>query len=362
MGMIVDVKGQRVKLIDVNELAVFHNKTTKVSTWFLDTFFPNRRVFEGTEIPLGELDTSTPIAPLVAPSVQGRVLMDQAKYSVTHVQPAYLKPSAYITPKNVTDLAILTNMRQAGFIGQGNDMSLTEKLRMAQVGIFARNRDSITNFNILMAIEVALKGKVVLKSPDFPEVTVDYGRHAEMAFTPTIKWDETDATPVTDFRAMNARLIEHGGTDGSVVLTTSKVFGAFAKSDEYKEEFIKPQGANAVNPLMVGSLGGGIQEAKYRGELDGVQWWTLDATYRDENGAIKRYIGEKAFYLISDLDGFLCNCEIQHLDAMNTLVDVYDYIVPNADPSGIKLISESSPLAVPSNVNGAVGGEAFLTA
>lgn len=359
MSITVDVKGQRVKLIDVNELAVFHNKTTKVSTWFLDTFFPNRRVFEGTEIPLGELDTSTPIAPLVAPSVQGRVLLDQAKYNVTHVTPAYLKPSAFITPKNVTDLAIINNMRQAGFIGQTNDMSLTEKMRMAQVGIFARNRDSITNFNILMAIEVLLKGKVVLKSADFPETTVDFGRNAEMVFTPTTKWDAVGATPITDIRTMNARLSEHGGTDGSIILTTSKVFGSMVNSDEYKNEIVKSQGANAANPLSVGSVGG-MQEAKYRGDLDGIQVWTLDATYRDENGAIKRYITEKSFYLIADMDGFLCNCEIQHLDAMNTLVDVYDYIVPNADPSGIKLISESSPLAVPSNVNGVVGGEAFL--
>ncbi|MGP5535587.1 major capsid protein, partial [Psychrobacter celer] len=101
------------------------------------------------------------------------------------------------------------------------------------------------------------------------------------------------------------------------------------------------------NPLNVGSLGGGSQEAKYRGELDGVAVWTLDATYRDENGAVKRYIGDKAFYLIADMNGSLCHCGLQNLDVMGQPLDVYDYVVPEKDPSGIKLISESSPLAAP---------------
>lgn len=361
MSITVDIKGQPVKLLDTNELAVFHNKTTKVSTWILDTFFPNRRVFNGTEVAMGDLDTNTPIAPLVAPSVQGRVIIDQAEYNVKYVKPAYLKPSGYVTPQTVNDLALLGTMQQAGVVSNTVNMSGAEKLRIAQIARFTRNRESITNFNIFMALEVLLKGKVTFASKDFPEVTVDYGRHTDMAFTPVTKWDAAGATPVTDIRAMNARLSEHGGTDGSVILTTSKVFGAFVNSAEYDDSFVKAQGANAANPLMVGSLGG-TQEAKFRGELDGIQVWTLDATYRDEYGVIKRYIAEKAFYLIADMQGFLCHCGLQNLDVMDQPLDVYDYIVQEKDPSGIKLISESSPLAVPSIVNGVVGGEAFLTA
>ena len=45
MSITVDIKGQPVELLDTRELAIFHNKTTKVSTWILDTFFPNRPVF-----------------------------------------------------------------------------------------------------------------------------------------------------------------------------------------------------------------------------------------------------------------------------------------------------------------------------
>lgn len=361
MGMIVDVKGQPVKLLDTRELAIFHTKTTSVSTWILDTFFPNRRVFNGTEVAMGDLDTNTPIAPLVAPSVQGRVIIDQAEYNVKYVKPAYLKPSGYVTPQNVNDLALLGTMQQAGVVSNTVNMSGAEKLRIAQISRFTRNRESITNFNVFMAIEVLLKGKVTFASKDFPEITVDYGRHAEMAFTPTTKWDEAGATPVTDIKNMNARLVEHGGTDAVAILTTAKVFGNMAKNDEFQNDFVKPLGANAANPLTIGSITGG-QEAKYRGELDGVQVWTLDATYRNEKGVVTRYIGEKAFYMISDMSGFLCHCGLQNLDAMEQPLDVYDYIVVEKDPSGVKLISESSPLAVPSNVNGVCGGEAFLTA
>lgn len=359
MSITVDIKGQPVKLLDTQELAIFHNKTTKVSTWILDTFFPNRRVFNGQEVSMGDLETNTPIAPLVAPSVQGRVIIDQAKYNVKYVQPAYLKPSGYVTPQNVNDLALLGQMQAAGIVANTVNMSGAEKLRVAQISRFQRNRESITNFNVFMAIQVLLTGKVTFASKDFPEVTVDYGRHADMAFTPTTKWGAAGAKPVSDIRTMNARLAEHGGTDGTVILTTSKVFGAMVNSDEYKDEIVKAQGANAANPLNTASVGG-MQEAKYRGELDGMAVWTLDATYRDENGAVQRYIGDKAFYIVSDLGGFLCHCGLQNLDAMDQPLDVYDYIVQEKDPSGIKLISESSPLAVPSIVNGVVGGNAFL--
>lgn len=356
----VNIKGQPIELLTPDMLLTFHNKTTKVDTWILDTFFPNRRVFEGETIPMGDLDTSTPIAPLVAPSVQGRVLLNKAEYNVTHVKPAYLKPSGYITPKNASDLALLGQMRESGVVTSQAETTLTDKMRIAQIGLFARNRESISNFNVLMALEVLLTGKVVLKSPDFPEVTVDYGRNAALDFTPGTKWGAKTAKVVTDIRAMNGLLSTHGDTDGAVILTTAKVFGAMVASDEFQAEFVAAKGANAANPLNVGDLGGGNRTAKYRGELDGVAVWTLDATYKDADGNKQRYIGDKSFYLIADMDGFLCNCEIQHLDAMNTLVDVFDYVVPNADPSGVKLISESSPLAVPSMVNGVVGGDAFL--
>lgn len=360
MSITVDIKGQPVELLDTRELAIFHNKTTKVSTWILDTFFPNRPVFTGNKVAMGELDTNTPIAPLVAPSVQGRIITDKAEYNVQYVRPAYLKPSGYVTPQNVNDLALLGTMQTAGLVNTATNMSGAEKLRVAQIARFQRNRESITNFNIFMALEVLLKGKVTFASQDFPEVTVDYGRHSDLNFAPLTTWDAVGAKPVSDIKAMNALLSEHGGTDGRVVLSSSKVFGAFANTDEYKDNFVKAQGANAASPLNVGSLGGGNQEAKYRGELDGVAWWTLDATYRDENGAVKRYIGDKAFYLIADMNGSLCHCGLQNLDVMDQPLDVYDYIVQEKDPSGIKLISESSPLAAPSIVNGVVGGDAFI--
>ena len=98
---------------------------------------------------MGELDTNTPVAPLVAPSVQGRIIADQAKYNVQYVQPAYLKPSGYVTPQNVSDLALLSTMQQAGLVDSTSNLSDAEKLRVAQIARFQRNRESITNLSLI---------------------------------------------------------------------------------------------------------------------------------------------------------------------------------------------------------------------
>lgn len=358
MSIEVNIKGQPVELFDTDQLAVFHNKTDKTDTFLLDMFFPNKRAFETTDIPMGELDTSTPIAPLVAPSVEGRIMVDKAKYGVQYVTPAYLKPAGMITPQNVNDIAMLQTLQQAGFIGNARNMSDAEKLRVAQVAIYARNRQAITNFNVQAAAKILIDGKITFKSKDFPEVTVDFGRHADLKFAPTTTWDAAGATPVDDINTMIDSMVEHGGTTPEVALMSSKTFTAFAKTEQYKEQFVKPNGANAPAPLNAGTFNS--KDAKFRGELDGIQFWTYDATYRDEAGTVTRYIGDKSFYLIADLDGFLCNCSLQNLDVLGVPLDVYDYAVEQKDPSGVKQISESSPLPVPSNPNGVAGGDAFI--
>lgn len=355
MSITVDIKGQPVELLDMDQLAVFYDRTDKTDTFILDKFFPNRRAFTSTDIPLGDLDTSTPIAPLVAPSIEGRIMADKAEYNVRYVKPAYLKPSGMVTPQNVNDIATLESLRQAGVISNVRTMSDVEQLRVAQAARYARNRQAITNFNVQAAVKVLIDGKVTFQSADFPEVTVDFGRHSDLRFSPVTTWDAVGATPVDDISAMIDSMVEHGGTTPSVALMSSKVFTAFAKNAQFKENFITANGANAANPLSVGSFNS--RDAKYRGELDGIEFWTYDATYRDESGAAKRYISEKGFYLISDLNGFLCNCSLQHLDVLGIPLEVYDYMTVSKDPSGIKLISESSPLPVPSNPNGVAGGD-----
>lgn len=360
MSLEINVKGAKLQILDTAQLAIFHDRTKQLDDWLMQTFFPNKRGFNDDRVELGELETSTPIAPLVAPSVQGRVLLEEARYDVQYVEPAYLKPSAMITPENVTNIALLTVMQEAGLIDSVSNMSEQEKLRVAQVGKFLRNRQSIRNFNILMARDVLFNGKVTFQSKDFPELTVDYGRSDKMFFAPLIPWNQDDADPVADIESMLKTMADEAGVSPEIALMSSKVFNAMSTNQNFKDRFTSKttSGTDVVNPFT--PQFDKVVKPTFRGELDGIQFWTWDATFKNAKNIVERYVGQGSFRLIADTAGFQCQCALQNFDVLGEPLEAYDYIVPSQDPPGMKLITESSPLMVPSMVNGVIGGDDFV--
>lgn len=360
MSIEVIIKGAKVRLVDTAQLAIFYDKTKDLDDWLVRTFFPNKVGFNDDRVELGQLETSTPIAPLVAPSVQGRVMLEDARYEVNYVEPAYLKPSAMITPENVTNIAMLTILQQSGIIENINNMSEQEKLRVAQVGKFLRNRQAIRNFNILMARDVLLKGKVTFQSKDFPELTVDFGRKASMQFSPLVPWNQAQATPVDDIESMLKTMSDEGGVSPSIALMSSKVFNSLTRNKQFEDKFNfkTEKGVDVRNPFS--ATFDRTNKPVLRGELDGIEFWTWDATFKNAKGVVERYVEQGGFHLIADTAGFQCQCALQNFDVLGEPLEAYDYIVPSQDPPGMKLITESSPLMVPSMVDGVIGGDTFV--
>lgn len=359
MSVTVNIQGQPVELLETDSLAIINNKTRPVDSFILDKFFPNKVSFNNRDtVPLDELDTNQPLAPFVSPLAQGKPITAQGSFNREYVKAAYLKPSEALTPDSAYSTALLVTLQQAGVIGSTNGLlTRAEQLRIAQVGLFNRLRESIVNRKKLMAIDVLISGQTTCVGDDFPSQLVDFKRSAKLNFAPSVKWTQPTAKPVTDIRAMNDLLIDEGGEGAKVALMSSKVFSAFSKSEEFKQEFREPQGLLAPSPLNTGSLGS--VGAKYRGEVDGIEFWTYDETHK-LNGLPQRFIDAKGFYLIADTSGYQAQCEIKHFDAYGSALEFFDYQIIERDPSGIKMLCDSSPLIVPSNVNGAIGGNLFI--
>lgn len=359
MSITVNIQGQPVSILDENQLAIVNNKTREADSWLLDTFFGRKVSFNGKDaVALDELETSQPLAPFVSPLSQGKPITAKGDFQRKYVKAAYLKPAGAVTPDSVFDTALLVKLREAGIITTTNGMlSKQEQLRIAQIGTFNILRKSIDNRKLLMATDILMTGKTVCVGDDYPSYLVDFGRDAALDFTPTVTWEKTTATPITDIETMNDLLIEKGGTAARIALMSSAVFNAFAKNAEVKERFREPLGANA--PSQFAPQFNRSDAPQYRGELGGIQFWTYDVTHR-LNGTVQRFIDGKGFYLISDTQGYQAQCEIKHLDAYGQALEYFDYQVIEKDPSTIKLITESSPLIVPSNPNGVAGGNAFI--
>lgn len=359
MSITVNVQGQPLQLLDESQLAIVNNKTKPVDNWLLDTFFGRKVSFNGKDaVPLDELETSQPLAPFVSPMAQGKPIIAKGDFERKYVKSAYLKPAGIVTPDSVYDTSLLFMLREAGIISRSNGMlSKQEQLRVAQIGTFNHLRQSIANRKTLMAADILMTGKTICVGDDYPSYLVDFGRDAALNFTPTITWEKETATPITDIETMNDLLIEKGGSGATAAIMSSAVFNNLVKNKEFKERFREPLGANA--PSQFAPQFNRSDMAQYRGELGGIQFWTYDLAHR-LNGVSQRFIGAKGFYLVADTQGYQAQCEIKHLDAYGQALEFFDYQIVERDPSAIKLITESSPLIVPSNVNGVAGGTAFI--
>lgn len=357
MGLTIRIENQPVELYNTETLQIFHDKTKKTDNFILTNFFGNQVGFADKDyVVLDELETSVPLAPFVSHNAQAKPLALNTNLERGVVKAPYLKPSITVTPDSMRDDKIVSALRSAGVISQ-KSLSKAEVFKVAQATAFQKLRESIENRKILMAVDILTTGKTLCMGDDYPAYEIDFKRDNALTFTPTTKWNEPNAKPVSDIEKMLATLVDKGGMSAKVIVSSSAVFTHAYKNDEFKERFVKPNGANAPSPFT--PMFNRTDTAQFRGEIDGVAWWTYDVMHT-LNGTAERFIDRTGFYLIADTNGFTAQCEIKNLEALGQPLPYYDSQVVLKDPSGLKMICESSPLTLPSNPNGVAGGTGFI--
>lgn len=360
MSISIEINGQRVKLLDNHQMTLFNNKTRQPDNFLIDTFFPNGVSFPNeNRVALDELDTKHTLAPFVVPDAQSEAIELSGKYRRKIVEAPYMKPNRTITPKVVRDHALLGLMYDAGIISRIDTMTKAEQWRVAQVATANMLITARDNRMKLMATDIIKTGRTRIVGDAHPAYTMDFGRNENLSFTPKTKWDQAGATPVTDIETMNQLLIDHDGTGAIAAITSSKCFSAMVSNEEFKERFVKAQapGGGDANPFP--AQFNRADKAQFRGTLDGIAFWTYDAVHTLE-GIPKRFIETHEFFLVSDMSGFNARCQIEHVDVDGQALDYYMYMVKQEDPSGVKMVLDSSPLLVPATPNGVVGGNNFL--
>lgn len=346
-----------VELLDIPQLVLLTDKTKKVDTWLMDKFFPQRVSYNKKEVPVGELKTATPLAPFVSPNVAGRQINVAESGKVSFVKPAYLKPMVTVVPGDVQDTALVSQLRRYGIVATGsNRLSDAELLLIDQAQKAIYLRQSIENRKLLIARDVLLYGKTTFASSDFPSYTVDYERNAACNFAPLVKWNQANATPVKDIQSMINISVDHANVSPNLALTSSKVFNALIQNEEFKEKFIKPYASISV-PIT--PTFDDPSKPQYRGTIDNIQIWTYDATH-NMDGSAERFIPEDFFGLVSDANGWIAHCAIQNIEAFGQPLEFFLDQWQEKNPPSIQMLAESSPLAVPNNKNGLVGGRGFV--
>lgn len=359
-----NIEDVQIDTASFEELGAVYDLSKPVDTFFRDRYFGNPIYLNGEDkVPVGDIKTYIPLAPAVLPTAQGRVIKDKVELNVAYIPAPYFKPACVVEPLSKIDAKmqkLLQNMRVIATNAIGTPPTMQDEWEMAAAVSYWTIRQSLAARVTMMCRDALLYGKVIVQGDDNAGVTVNFGRHADLTFTPLIAWDQTGATPYKDIRKIVKNLVKHGKRRPVDALMSSRVFDAMADNKDFNDKFTASKDTNATRVFDGGF--GGETTASLRGTVDGINFWTYDAEFEKEDGTSELMIPEDGFWLISELDNPLYYCMIKHRkNPAKLAMELMPYHVFSDDPSVDKFIADSSPLPVTINKNGAAGGVGFIT-
>jgi Phage major capsid protein E len=356
MAQTLNFNNVPVSLLDISEVAILNNKRKNLDNFLLDTFFPRKQINTTGNILLGDIETETPIAPFVAPCVEGRIIDSQGTAKVSSINPAYLKPRDVVTPCKTYEQNLFNMLSDSKVIS--TNMSLQDQLIFSQIYKQQRLRESIDNRIRLMAAELLTTGKMICRSDDYPEQIIDFGRDPTANFVPLLPWSSATATPLQDINNMMTLYSDLTTTSVKYVLTTSKVWNALVKHQDFNDAFVKPI-IGFAQPLQQ-MLAGDPMVAQFRGYLPSttIPVWTYDASYTVK-GIKKRLIPDTFFGLYGDTNGVQVTCPVEHFAAGGQPLQYFDFMWLDEGIGKLNITCESAPMLIPSNKNMFVGGTGF---
>lgn len=360
------IEGKKINTLPFEVLKEIHNMSKPMSNWFKNNFFTEEIYLNNKDqVPVGDIKSVVPVAPLVSHKVQGRIIKDSTKANVRYVDPMYLKPAKAIEVVDEIDADMdrLLQSINAYKYGKSAMSSVENRVQYDAAAKFSALMTSIDMRINLECRNALLNGEIDVVSDDFEALHVDFDRHEDLKFSPapTKAWNKSGATPYKDQKEMVKRLVTHGKKRPKIALTSSLVFEAMASNEEWNKHFLATKDTNATRMMEIGY--GHFIEATLRGTVDGIQYWTNDEEFDVSLTETERLIPEDGFWMISEVKNRLYFCPIKHRKNPQKLAHKYfPYHVPSDDPSVDKFIMESSPLPVPVNKNGVCGGTGFWVA
>lgn len=322
----------------------------KPTAWLRDTFFPDGVQFFTTEIAFDKLKMRRNMAPFVSPNVAGQARKARGR-TVSTFEPAYVKPKNEISPDE--NFVRLAGEQIAG------KLSPEQRFHHNMLQLLADQEREITRREEWMVAQILQTGKVVVAGDDYPEQTVDFGRHADLtkALTGGIRWGEAGVEVMADLRSW-ATLV--ATTSGATV--TKVVFGAsaaelFQKDADVREVLDNRRQVDGQFQLGPVATGGEDMVAAYLGSIGAFDFYQYTQKFEDESGTVQDFFPDYGVLLHGQqMGGAMCHGAIRDNKSLAPLPrypDVWD----QRDPSVTFVMTQSAPLPVPREID----ATAFVT-
>lgn len=346
-------------LYDTATLLGVLDRQTPDPLFFLQ-FFGREITFTTEKIMFDEISNDRRLAPFVAPHVEGRV-MARNGYDTKSFKPAYVKP------KHDVDVNQQFQRRPGESLATGSltpqqryDATIAENLR--------REREMIDRRLNWMACQAMTEGAVVVEGEDYPRVTVDFGRDANLSevLAGTSRWGESAADPLGDLRAKMLLARKLSGGRITDVIMGEGAYERFYASQDVKD-LLNTQfriGGSSADAMILGQADTD-QSAELKAVLRGgesastVRVWTYAGYYQDRNpdtGAITEvpYIDENAVIGVGNrMDGVQAFGAIRDPNARLQPLRYFPRIIDkkNDDPAKEYTLTQSAPLMIPVEPN-----------
>lgn len=330
-------------------LPVLSVQKTLPSFWL--QYFPNVVNFTTDEIVFDRVfNDDRKLAPFVVPNVQGRVSGLEG-YDTRSFKPAYIKD------KNVFD-PTMPFVRMAGeALGTG---SLTPEQRRNAVlaEMLRQQKQRMANRWEWMAAQAAITGKVIVKGEDYPEVTVDFRRHASLTATLSgaALWTAGTATPLADLKSLRVAANYRSGARISRFVFGADAWDLMGARVNLRDQMNMQIDGYGTKVTMITD---GYEGYEYVGTIAGLdgsgrlECWVNTAKYIDPMTGNEEFIqDQKTVVGISPaIQGVQCFGAIKDKGAQYRALSIFPKMWEEEDPSVEFLMSQSAPLMVPKQAN-----------
>lgn len=319
----------------------------ELNTYWLDHLFNGVVTFDDEYVDFEKIPSQgRKLAPLVAPMAQGRPIYTEGS-KVTRLKPAYVKPSDAVTPNRVLQ-------KRPGSLLSDAQQSPQARYNAIKADILRTHRDAIWRRWEWLAAKAAIDGKVTLAADDYPARVVDFGRAAGHTITlgSGDRWGDAGVSIMDDIQTWMETMhdAEFGGAPTRITIGTD-VWKVMRKDAEIRDLMDKNFRGSDDLTVKRGLIGTG--EIRFVGRLDPMLELYVYNDYYHDNGVVTRLMSSKDVVLSSPaVQGFQCYGAIMDAYAgfRSAPVFVRNWI-NNGDPAIEQILSQSSPLMVPTNPN-----------
>lgn len=349
-----------VELYDTMTLIGVQNRQQIDPLFFLQ-FFPEEITFSTEKVFFDEISEDRYIlAPFVAPHVEGRV-MERGGFDSRSFKPAYVKPKH--------DIDINQQFkRRAGESPMTGSLTPQQRYDATIAENFRIEREMIERRINWMCAQAMTNGSVVVEGEDYPRVTIDYNRDADLTevLAGTARWGESAATPLPDLQTKMKLARKLSGGRITDIIMGEEAYDRFYMNADVKD-LLKTDyriGGSAADSSFLG-MAETDKEAELKAVMVGgqsanrVRIWTYAGYFHErdpDTGVLTEgyYIDPNAVVGVGNkMQGVQTFGAIKDPNAGLRPMRIFPRIVDkkNDDPAKEYTLSQSAPLPVPLEPN-----------